>query len=197
MVWDVYLGCFSTLKSVKKLSPGGSSFFTLPECLEASRVHGSHNPVRKPFGIPLFYWAQGRRKLLKVREGGQALRGTFRKKKGNRNIFSTGGGSSQKNFPDIPKKLSGYILNMKTFFRIYQKISRIYDIFSGKENNIDSCFQKCPLGKKNAILMTFFMREKGTWQNLGWGGDWPPGSYAPDLALTYFCFLQISTNVLS
>ena len=110
--WDV-----SRLsKSVKKLSPGGSSFFTLSECLEASRVHGSHNPVRKPFGIPLFYWAQGRRKLLKVREGGQALRGTIREKKGNLKNFFDGGRV-------ISKKFSGHT---EKIIRIYPKYENIF-----------------------------------------------------------------------
>jgi hypothetical protein len=103
---------------------------------------------------------QGRRNLLKV-GGSQALRGTFPLKKGISKIFpgnvdDGGTGSSQKNFPDIPKKFAGYI----TFFPKYEKKfpdipKKFYDIsyFSRKlkkisANNIDSSFLKCPLAKK-------------------------------------------------
>ena len=48
--------------------------------------------------------------------GGQALRSTFRLKRAPKKFFlemlATGEKSSQKNFPDIPKKFSGHI----TFF---------------------------------------------------------------------------------
>ena len=42
-----------------------------------------------------------------------------------------GGSSFQKNFPDIPH----FFVNIKTFFPIYQKFFRIYDIFPGNEKN--------------------------------------------------------------
>jgi hypothetical protein len=100
-------------------------------------------------------------------------------------MLATGGGHLkkifriyQKNFPDIPH----FCLNMKTFSRIYQKIFRIYIFFrkwkkfSG--NNIDSSFQKCPLGKK-CNLNDIFHARKGHFapgkRALGktWGA-WPP-----------------------
>jgi hypothetical protein len=53
--------------------------------------------------------------------------------------------------------------------------SRKWKKFSG--NNINSSFQKCPLGKKcnlnnifHATKRALCSREKGTWQNLGGGG---------------------------
>ena len=53
------------------------------------------------------------------------------------------------------------------------------------EDNINSSFQKCPLGKKRQSLRHFFTQEKGTLlPEKGHlpklGGPAPPGSYAPD-----------------
>jgi hypothetical protein len=93
-----------------------------------------------------------------------------------------GAGHLKKNFPDIPKKLSGYT----TFFptgipKNYPEIwyfSRKRKKFSG--NNIDSSFQKCPLGKKCNLNDIFHARkghfapEKGHLAKLGGGGLAPP-----------------------
>ena len=66
-------------------------------------------------------------------------------------MLATGGGgrSSQKNFPDIQKKFSGY----STFFRKYEyiftdiaKIFLVYDIFHGNEKIFQ--FSKVPFGQK-------------------------------------------------
>jgi hypothetical protein len=90
-----------------------------------------------------------------------------------------GGRSSQKNFPDTPKKFSGYT----KFFRKSEKnfpdipknlpdvwyFSRKWKQFSG--NNIDSSFQKCPLCKKCNLNDMFYAR-KGHLTKLG--GPGPP-----------------------
>jgi hypothetical protein len=47
IAWSMHLGFFSTCGKRKKLSPGGSSFFTLSESLETSHVQGSRNPATK------------------------------------------------------------------------------------------------------------------------------------------------------
>ena len=48
----MHLGC-STFGKRKNTLACGSSIFTLSESLATSLVHGSRNPARKPFGIPL------------------------------------------------------------------------------------------------------------------------------------------------
>jgi hypothetical protein len=109
-------------------------------------------------------------------------------------MLATGGGgarSSQKNFPDIQKIFSGYI----TFFPKYEKnfphIPKNFPdlcYFSMKlkkfsRNNMNSSFQKCPLGKKYNLNDIFHAR-KGHFapgkRALGktWGA-WPPRFLPP------------------
>jgi hypothetical protein len=87
------------------------------------------------FGVQPLTKQQGRRKLVKV-GGGAGFEGHFPNKRASKNFFleklATGGevsGHTKKNFPDI----SHFSLNMKQFFRIYQKIFRIHHIFPGNE----------------------------------------------------------------
>ena len=133
--------------------------------------------------------------------GGQALRGTFRKKRASKNFFpemlSTGGGRGvgghlkkifrtyQKNFPDISHFfLNNYEKNFPDIPKNFPDIwyfSRKRKKFSG--NSIVASFQKCPLGKK-CNLNDIFHARKGHFapgkRALGktWGA-WPPGPYAP------------------
>jgi hypothetical protein len=135
--------------------------------------------------------------------GGQALSGTFRRKKGHLKIFfgnppppgqctifrSVYHFRSQKFFPNIPQFFPKYEKNFPlipiNFLDIWY-LSPKFKYFSA--NNIDWSFQKCPLGKKCNFNENFSRKKKGTLlpekghlPKLG-GGGWPPlppGSYAP------------------
>jgi hypothetical protein len=87
--------------------------------------------------------------------GGQALRGTFRiipdipkNVSGCTTFFP----KYEKNFPDMPKKFSGYMIFFTEMNKNFPEITYI-QVF------------KSALWAKNAILMTFFTQEKGTWQS--------------------------------
>ena len=126
------------------------------------------------------HWVQGRRKHLKV--GGPGFEGHFSIEKGTQKIFpgnvGDGGGSSQKDFPDIPKHfpdVSHFSQKITKFFRGNNKIL--------PENN--RIFQEIPKCKTtNPIInqRAFCSRKKGTFEKLG---AWtlpraPPPSYATD-----------------
>ena len=53
IAWSMHLGCCSTFGKRKNTHACGSSIFTLSESLATSLMHGSRNPARKTFGIPL------------------------------------------------------------------------------------------------------------------------------------------------
>jgi hypothetical protein len=107
--------------------------------------------------------------------GGQALSGTFRKKKASKIIFQIYHFffKYEKIFPDIQKN-----------FPDVWYFSRKLKTFSG--NNLNSSFHKCPLGKK-CNLNDIFTQEKGTLlpgkghlAKLGWpGSPWPPRFLRP------------------
>jgi hypothetical protein len=56
------LGCCSTFEKRKNTLAYGSCYFTLSESLAISGVHGSRNPARGTFGIPLILYL----KILKT-----------------------------------------------------------------------------------------------------------------------------------